>query len=134
MIFIFIFGISVRSFILYKIFMIFVFFILSNCSVAPSEDAQWLSLISGTKWQSGSDNLIFDSTGKSASINLYVYTYDESPSHQSGIYFTQFTLSPIHWFLLEKSDTLLTQYGPFLSKGAITKNTTNITMFNPLSS
>lgn len=107
----------------------FIFFIFFGCSVTQSFDEKWLSSIAETTWDHLSEILVFDNSGKTASKGIYTYTYDYSPNHQSGVYFTQFTLAPIQWYLLEKSESKLIQYGPFFSKNDISKNNSQVLIF-----
>lgn len=112
--------------------LLMILFTQISCSKAPESEntKKWFSIIQNTQWYNEfSGELNFDSTGEKAQDFIITYTYYNSPTIDTGTYFTQVEIQPIHWFLFKKENFQLIQYGPFLYSNDVTSNTNLLTIW-----
>jgi len=104
-----------------------------NCTGVPENgiNEEWFANIQNTQWENtNSEKLVFNSTGKKAESSIFIFTHYNSNTKNEGIYFTQVEIQPMRWYLFQKKDSILTQFGPFLYSNTITTNTDLFTIWN----
>ena len=95
-------------------------------------ETNWLTGINNTSWEHGSEILKFSPSGKEVLKDGSVaYTFCYAETSRSGVYFTDIEFPPTKWYLFHLTNNLI-QYGPFLSKNDIVKDSSTSTVFTKL--